>query len=200
VERESSEKLYPLEETQKQRNRKKNQRKPKMQKFKQSQAVYMYIRARVKINQCIKTIPFMDERRKFWFLQEGTRENSRKKMKSARTSANDGTVPETCDFKGLNVNLRSARDVKSQPRDWATCLWITVWTRRRHFSALCLSCHRKPRKTVGRSHILFAEQVVSSRLGGLCTVRSSGVDQSQHGGIPREESFRKYYRTGRTFL
>jgi len=136
-----------------------------MQKFKQSQAVYMYIRARVKINQCIKTIPFMDERRKFWFLQEGTRENSRKKMKSARTSANDGTVPETCDSKGLNVNLRSARDVKSQPRDWATCLWITVWTRRRHFSALCLSCHRKPRKTVGRSHILFAEQVVSSRLG-----------------------------------
>jgi len=34
-----------------------------------------------------------------------------------------------------------------------------------HFSALCLSCHRMPRGTVGRGHGLFAEQVVSSRLG-----------------------------------
>ena len=60
------------------------------------------------------------------FLQEGIRENSRKKMKSARASANDGIVPEARDFKGLDVNLRSARDVKSQPRNWTTCLWITV--------------------------------------------------------------------------
>jgi len=47
-------------------------------------------------------------------------------MKSVRTSASDGTVPGAPDFEGLNVNLRSASDVKSQPHDWATCLLITV--------------------------------------------------------------------------
>jgi len=40
---------------------------------------------------------------------------------------------------------------------------------------------RVPRRTVGRGLSLFAENdFVSSRLGGLCTDLSSGVDQSQH--------------------
>jgi len=34
-------------------------------------------------------------------------------MKSARKSASDGTMPEARDFERLNVNLRSASDVKS---------------------------------------------------------------------------------------
>jgi len=32
----------------------------------------------------------------------------------------------------------------------------------------------------------------------LCTVRSLDVDQGKHGGTPREESIRKYYRTRRS--
>jgi len=63
-----------------------------------------------------------------------------------------------------------------------------------------MSCHRMPRQSVGRGHSLFAEQVVSSRLGGLCTVRSSGVDQSQHGGTQREESTRSTAKQEREFL
>ena len=90
--------------------------------------------------------------------------------------------------KGFNVNLRSANDVKSHPHDRATCRLITMWVDKRHFRALCTSCHRMPRRTVGRGHSLFVEQVASSRLGGLCTDRSSGVDQSQHGGTQSKES------------
>ena len=38
-------------------------------------------------------------------------------MKSAREVSSDGTVHETQVFERLNVNLRSASDVKSQARD-----------------------------------------------------------------------------------
>jgi len=47
-------------------------------------------------------------------------------MKSVRTSASDGTVPGAHDFERLNVNLRSANDVKSQTHDMGTCLLNTV--------------------------------------------------------------------------
>ena len=33
----------------------------------------------------------------------------------------DRTVTEACDFESHNVNLRSAKDVKWWPCDWATC-------------------------------------------------------------------------------
>jgi len=64
-----------------------------------------------------KNIPLMVDQRKFRFLQEGIRESSRKKVKSVRTSASDGTVPGARNFERLNVNLRSASDIKSQPHD-----------------------------------------------------------------------------------
>ena len=57
-----------------------------------------------------------------------------------------------------------------------------------------------PHRTVGRGHSLFAEQVVSSRLGGLCTVRSSSVDQGQHSGTSSEESTRSTARQERVSL
>jgi len=56
------------------------------------------------------------------FAEENQR---KKKMKGVRIGASDGTVPEARDFERLNVSLRSASDVKSQPHDRATCLLIT---------------------------------------------------------------------------
>jgi len=61
-----------------------------------------------------KIIPFVVDWQKSWFLQRRIRESSRKKMKSVRKGASDGTVPEARDFERLYVNLRSASDVKSQ--------------------------------------------------------------------------------------
>ena len=68
---------------------------------------------------------------------------------------------------------------------------------KRHFGTLHTSCHMEPRRSVGRGHSLFAEQVDNSRLGVLCTDRSSdsGVDQS-HGGAPKAGSTRRFSRTG----
>jgi len=53
----------------------------------------------------------------FDFCEGGKPESSRKKMKSAREVSSDGTVHEARVFERLNVNLRSASDVKPQPRD-----------------------------------------------------------------------------------
>jgi len=47
-------------------------------------------------------------------------------MKDAKKCASDGTVPEARNFEKLNVNLRGASDVKSQPHDRATCRLITM--------------------------------------------------------------------------
>ena len=59
----------------------------------------------------------------------------------------------------------------------------------------------KPRRSAGRGHCLFAEQVDSSRLGGLCTDQSSdsGVDQG-HGGAPKAGSTGRLVGQGRVSL
>jgi len=66
---------------------------------------------------------------------------------------------------------------------------IKAGTRKHHFGALYTSCHMKPRRSAVLGHSLFAEQVDSLRLGGLCTDQSSdsGVDQS-HDGAPKAGS------------
>jgi len=53
----------------------------------------------------------------FGFCEEGKPESLRKKMKSAREVSSDGTVHEMRVFERLNVNLRSASDVKPQSHD-----------------------------------------------------------------------------------
>jgi len=53
----------------------------------------------------------------FGFCEGRKPERSREKMKSAREVSSDGTVLEARVFERLNVNLRSGRDVKSQPPD-----------------------------------------------------------------------------------
>ena len=110
--KEKPRKPHPREKPRKQGN-KEMRRKTKMRESKQSQAVYQYMESRVKSYQCIKIIPFVVDQRKSWFLQRRIRERSRKKMKSVRKGASDGTVPEECNFERLNVNFRSASDVKS---------------------------------------------------------------------------------------
>ena len=71
------------------------------------------------------------------------------------------------------------------------CALINARTGKHHFGALYTSRHVKPRRSAGRGHSLFAEQVKSSRLGGLCTDQSLdlGVDQS-HDGAPKAGSTR----------
>jgi len=59
----------------------------------------------------------MFDERKFRFLRRKKSESSRKKMKSVRKVSSDGTVHEPRVFERLNVNLRNASDVKSQPHD-----------------------------------------------------------------------------------
>jgi len=51
------------------------------------------------------------------FCEERKPESSRVKMKSAREVSSDETAHEVRVFERLNVNLRSASDVKSQPLD-----------------------------------------------------------------------------------
>jgi len=51
------------------------------------------------------------------FCEKRKLESSRVKMKSARKASSDETVHEARVFERLNVNLRSASDVKSQPLD-----------------------------------------------------------------------------------
>jgi len=53
----------------------------------------------------------------FDLCEERKPESSREKMKSVREVSSDGTVHEAHVFERLNVNLRSASDVKSQPPD-----------------------------------------------------------------------------------
>jgi len=51
------------------------------------------------------------------FCEERKPESSKEKMKSAREVSSDETVHEARVFERLNVNLRSASDIKSQPPD-----------------------------------------------------------------------------------
>jgi len=51
------------------------------------------------------------------FCEERKPGSSKEKMKSAREVSSDGTVHEAHVFGRLDVNLRSASDVKSQPPD-----------------------------------------------------------------------------------
>jgi len=46
-------------------------------------------------------------------LRREIRESLRKKTKMASDSVNEGTVSEACVFERFNVNLRSARGIKS---------------------------------------------------------------------------------------
>ena len=51
------------------------------------------------------------------FCEERKPESLKVKMKSAREVSSDETVHEARIFERLNVNLRSASDIKSQPPD-----------------------------------------------------------------------------------
>ena len=105
------------------------------------------------------------------------------------------TVPRACVFESYNVNSRSANDTHPQPLDRAMCQKIKaqlkashLWRRECHVSntknvtspaqknATSSECHVDKG---GEASVFSLRTSVSSRLGGLCTVPSPGVDQSQ---------------------
>ena len=58
---------------------------------------------------------------KVWGVKRECRESFEKKVNSLKKWGSDETVTEVRDFERFNVNLRSAKNVKWWPCDWATC-------------------------------------------------------------------------------